>query len=522
MQLLPAAISDPGLLRDAKRLRGLHLALEAGVFLLVAGSAAAFGAVHPEIYTHVWTACLGLGALALAAAAVSARLRRSLGPARLVLDGAGRWTALPPGIAGGSDLWSCDLGRLARHAPLLLPGVCFFAWAALQLVPLPPALLASLSPGRAAFEPDARQAWLPLSVSPADTRRGLAFLAAALLAHLAAATALAPCGARARFLRGLSLLGLAFSLIGLVQLARGSTLIYGVFEPHEGGGSIFGPFVNRNNFAGYMLMVIPASLSVFAGALEHAARAAKGEKGWRRAVQVLDTPAGTALIAWALPVLVGTAALLATHSRGGLLAFLGSLALLAVRLPRTGTLWLAGLAVATTLSGLGLERIEDRFARVSTESLTRTLVWKDSLERSRAFRAAGTGFDTYSAALASASPWSLPLGATPWPGGGSPLEVLGPRGGRRSPAATGGRFWYREAHNDYLQVLIETGIPGLMLALWAAVAALRAVRADPWLLAALTGVLLQEFVDFGLQIPALGLLFVTIAALPPRSEAPPG
>jgi O-antigen ligase len=522
VQILRGAISDPGPLRDAKRLRGLHLALEACLFLVVAGSAAAFGAVHPEIYTRVWAACLGLGALTLAVVAVSARLRRSLGTARLMLDGAGRWTALPAGIVGGGARWSRDLGGFARRAPLLLPGACFIAWVALQLVPLPPSLLAALSPGRAAFEPQPHASWLPLSVSPPDTWRGLAFLGAALIVHLAAFVALAPNGARARFLRGLSLLGLAFSLVGLVQVARGSTRIYGVFEPHEGGGSIFGPFVNRNNFAGYMLMVIPAALSVFSRALETATAAARGEKGWRRPLQILDTPDGTALVTWAVPAFAATAGLLATHSRGGLLAFLGSLAVLALRLPRARALWLAALAVAATLSGLGLERLEDRFAHVSTESLTRTLVWKDSLERSRAFRAAGSGFNTFAAALSSASPWSLPLGATPWPAGGSPLEILGPRGGRRTPAAIGGPFWYREAHNDYLQVLIETGIPGLMLALWAAVAALRAVRADPWLLAALSGLLLQEFVDFGLQIPALALLFVAIAALPPRSEALPG
>lgn len=516
--MLRGVLSDPDLLRAAQRLRVLHFALELGLFLLVAGSAAAFGAVHPASYTRVWLACLGLGMLTLARSIVAARLRRSLGPVRLRLDFEGHWSATPVQATPNPARWSCELGHGARHAPLLIPGACFIAWVTFQLVPLPLTLLGILSPGRHAFEWASSDGWLPLSVSAPDTRRGLAFLVAALLAHLAASTALARDEARALFLRGLSLLGLAFSLLGLVQLVRGTTSIYGVFEPHEGGGSIFGPFVNRNHFAGYMLMVIPVALAVFARALDAAAAEARNERGWRRLAHVLDTRAGTALIGWSMPILAATAALLATHSRGGLLAFVASLALLSLRLRRMGVLWAAGLAVAAAFSGLGLERLHDRFARTSIESLTRTLVWQDSFERSRAFRLAGTGFNTYAAALSNAEPWSLPAGATPWPAGGSPQEVLGPREGRRSPPAIEGHFWYREAHNDYLQVLIETGIPGLLLVLWGVAAVLRGQRQDPWLLAALVGVLLQEFVDFGLQIPALALLFVVLAAMQPRRE----
>jgi O-antigen ligase len=514
-----AAVSDAGLARAAARLRALHLTLELGVFLLVAGSVAAFGSVHPAAYTRVGIGCLGLGMLALARSVVAARLRRALGPVRLALDAGGRWSAAPAASAAGPARWSCDLGRRVPRAPLLVPGACFIAWVAFQLVPLPPELLGVLSPGRVSIETGSADAWLPLSVSAHDTRRGLAFVVAALLAHLAAGAALAGAGARARFQRALSLLGLALSLLGLVQLAHGTTRIYGVFEPHEGGGSIFGPFVNRNHFAGYMLMVIPVAFAVFARALDAAAAEAGKRRGWRGLAQALDTRAGTAVIGWSLPILAATAALLATHSRGGLLAFLASLGLLSLRARRAGLLWVAGMAAAAALSGLGLERLQDRFSRTSIESLTRTLVWRDSLERSRAFRLAGTGFNTFAAALSSADPWSLPAGATPWPAGESPQEVLGPREGRRSLPEVEGSFWYREAHNDYLQVLIETGVPGLMLALWGAAVVLRRVRHDPWLLAALVGVLLQEFVDFGLQIPALALLFVVLAAMRPRRKA---
>jgi O-antigen ligase len=73
--------------------------------------------------------------------------------------------------------------------------------------------------------------------------------------------------------------------------------------------------------------------------------------------------------------------------------------------------------------------------------------------------------------------------------------------------------WYREAHNDYLQLLLETGVPGLLLGLWAATATLLAARRDPWLLAAVAGALLHALVEFDFQIPAIPVLFVAIVAL---------
>jgi hypothetical protein len=54
---------------------------------------------------------------------------------------------------------------------------------------------------------------------------------------------------------------------------------------------------------------------------------------------------------------------------------------------------------------------------------------------------------------------------------------------------------------------VSTGVPGLLIALWAAVAALGAVAA----------VLMHAFVDFDLQIPAIPVLLVCLVGL--RYEA---
>ena len=173
--------------------------------------------------------------------------------------------------------------------------------------------------------------------------------------------------------------------------------------------------------------------------------------------------------------------------------------------------WLVALVVVGVVaSWWGFERFGARLARSSVEAGGRTEVWRDSLERMDGLWLVGTGFNTFGPAMSRVSVWQLPEGATPWPEWFDPSG--GGRFGFRTPVGVEGMPWYREAHNDYLQLLVEAGLPGVFLALWAIAAAWRATRDDPWLLAALTGVLLHSLVDFPLQIPAVTVLFVVLAA----------
>jgi O-antigen ligase len=162
----------------------------------------------------------------------------------------------------------------------------------------------------------------------------------------------------------------------------------------------------------------------------------------------------------------------------------------------------------------GLDRLEARFAQVAADAPGRTRVWMDAVRRMEPREwLLGSGLNTFATREGRVAPFTLPQGATPWPAELAAAAEGGGRPGYRVPPDLPGLNWYREAHNDYVQLLVETGLTGLLLGLWAALRALKAARRDPWLLAAVAGILLQEGLDFSLQIPAVAVLFAVLTGL---------
>jgi len=482
----------------ARCLRVASRVLEGLVWLIVAGSVAAIGSVHPWAYVPLWIACLVTAAVLALRTAMAFSLKRSLGSHLVAFHLSGRWLVLDPLPGYENQGWSFDLRRPPlSSAPLLLPGLAFLGWVGAQLA-------------------------LAQTLAPADTRRGLAFVASLWALHLAAAAAFEEHGARVRFRRFVTVLGLVLAVVALLQAAGGSLRIYGFFEPLE-HGAIFGPFVNRNHFAGYMLMVVFTAFGLLARAWRRYRRRLGERPNLRRVLVALAVPEAQALIYATLPAAAAAAALIATTSRGALLAFAGGLVLAGLGLRRGGGVPAWGLALALVvmaLSWFGLERIGVRFNEATSDAPGRLAVWRDSLGqmKGRAWLT-GTGFNTFALSMSHATPWRLPTGATPWPEEIEAAVRAGDRVGTRALTGLADMAWYREAHNDYVQTLVETGIPGILIALWAAFAVLASVRRDPWLLAAVAAVLMHSFVDFDLQIPAIPVLLVCLAAI--RTDAPP-
>jgi O-antigen ligase len=429
------------------------------LFLLVAAPLA-LGSVHPPAYLPLVAASLVLGVVSFA----RARRRRAGGH------------VVPP--VPGTRL------ILAFHALVVL-----------QLVPLPPFLLGVLSPGTARFHsefslvPD--QGLHPVSVNPADTARGLLFVAAVASLYATVYRELGEGRWRLRLARAVVLTGAAMTLEALVQAATSGSRIYGLYRP-DADWAVFGPYVNRNHFAGYVVMAIPLALGFTAeAARELRAAFQRRRAGWL----AFGDPEGSQAVRRGAEAVVLIVGLAASRSRGGLLAFLVSLA----ALPRAFHRAWRGLLVITLVLLASAAFVDLGPLRRGFESrgihASRLVLWADILPMVRSFPVLGCGLNAF---------------ATAYPRHQTVLRAE----------------WVGQAHNEYLQALVDTGILGvgllvalLFLVLRAAWLAAPRSPLDAGILGALLALAVHNLVDFNWQIPANAATYASLAALAVRRAA---
>jgi len=270
--------------------------------------------------------------------------------------------------------------------------------------------------------------------------------------------------------------------LGILQHLTFNGKLYWFREMHY-GGIPFGPFVNRNHFAGFAELVLPMSLVPL----------------------LLGRVRRERLAIVSILAVIPVSALLLSASRGGIISFGGELAflLLIIVLKRAHgrQMYLAGavlLGAFALVSWLGVNQILTRFASLQTLEVTQSKrasmrhgTWRIFLDHP----VMGTGLGT----LQQVYP---------------PYETL-----------YDGKI-VNHAHNDYLETLAETGVLGGICCLWFLavlfINALRllknegdsfanTLRLSGW--TACCGLLVHSLVDFNLRIPSNLLLFMLMSLL---------
>ena len=392
----------------------------------------------------------------------------------------------------------------ASVRPLALAFAGVIGATTIQLVPVPQSVLQVLSPRTVVFASQYSPAAvaghaIPSSIQPDATAIALGALCALGLLVFGALRRL-----KRRDLPRLAgclvVVGTAVAVEGVVQYAVSPQRIYGFWSPSGENPSYFGPFVNRNHFAGWMLMVLPLGLG-FVAHLGANQVAAAGRR-WRHHVSWLSSKEGSLVLLAAFGVCVMALSLYLTKSRSGILA-LGAAAVAAIWLAsrwsrsRSMTAGVALTAAALLLAGLALlgpARVTERFASAGdTPFAGRAGAWSDALQLAKNFPVTGTGLNTYGTAMLTYQSHSADK-------------------------------WYSAAHNDYLQLFSDGGLLVTIPVLVFFVVFVREVRAGLradrtrhtiWLrLGALTGmtaIAVQELVDFSLQIPGNAAMFAALA-----------
>jgi len=457
-------------------------------------------------------------------------------------------TVLLPWAFGGIEIWAYRLAgllivvaatlrigsangldrRLRRVRMLLVPAILMLVLAALQLLPLPPSLLAGLSPKAHALyattfpgyetgrvedpiaglealalaqvpevdgiaDPRGANAplsdtlggrwdgWRPVSLAPAFTLERIFWYVPLLIAFLMFLAGSHDTERRRVFQAVLFLDFLALALFGLVFAAIGNDKLFWVRSTVQ-DTTPFGPYVNPAHFGAVMELALPWVVAAAWSALRLKRRAPLP-------FPILAATAGCCLAAGLLSgslaaVVLMTAALVAVglvlQPRQGIRR------LLAVGLA-------GGAAIASLL--LALTGLGGRLARVlelgpgGIADIERLAGWRAAWAMLGDFRLTGAGIGAFREVF--------------------PIY-----------APAGGDARMRHLHNDYFEIVVETGWTGAVLLAWLIVAfawlALRNSKrslTSNGLLIGLACLFVHALVDFNHQIPANALLFVAAAGI---------
>lgn len=277
--------------------------------------------------------------------------------------------------------------------------------------------------------------------------------------------------------------GSVYAFYAILQYVLSPGKIYGIYDASF--ASPFGSFVNRHNFAAVIEMTIALPLGMlFVGAVTRDKRFIYG-----------------------IAILIMAVALLLSGSRGGLVAFVAQLVVIVLATRRSSStkgtlikgvlvLLLVGVAVVGTMLIGG----ESSLTRVS-ETATASDV---TSERSHIWSVSSKVISEH-----------FPLGAG--------LGAFGVAYTKHD--TSGGYFRVDQAHNDYLQIVTDAGLVGVvLLAAFVIIFVMisrRALRTRNTFrrgtglgaIVGCSGILVHSMFDFVLHIPAVTFLFLLLLAL---------
>jgi O-antigen ligase len=375
-------------------------------------------------------------------------------------------------------LWAYDAlfsGSLRLNKSLLqIPLYCLFLFGIIQIIPFGYIETAELSgiPRTLSNEPN----WTKLT---AFHILALSFIFSALLIFVDSAKRLK------KIVLIVTIFGFIYSFYAILQMVLSPTKIYGIYEAAY--AAPFGSFVNRHNYAAFMEMTIALPLGlIFCGAI----------------------PKDKRLLYLTAIGIMGISLIL-SGSRGGLVALVAEVifvATLTTNMAKSGTLivrlGLTGLLFAVIIAGSvyiagGGETSLTRFSESATSkdiTTYRSHIWAISIEAIKENPIVGSGLGSFGSAYAKHD-------------------------------TANGMERVEQAHNDYLQVLADAGIVGLIIGIFFLFQLFKTGRKSiktqnlyrrgvaVGAFAGCFAVLVHSIFDFVLHTTAISLMFLVLMAL---------
>ncbi|MFQ5786945.1 MAG: O-antigen ligase family protein, partial [Thermodesulfobacteriota bacterium] len=292
--------------------------------------------------------------------------------------------------------------------------------------------------------------------------------------------------------------GFCISLLGILQKLTGTKDIYWVRDASY--STHFGPYVNRNHFAGYIGMVIPVALGLL---VSRFASVAFFKNADRRSIAAKFQSHFFANLLLTFVIVIMISALFLSLSRGGIMSFAVAVVAFCTLIGFTrlrtimGRGWriMASVIVITFvfLMWLGLDPVLNRFSNLSPG--VRNDVYLDTINMTKNFPIYGTGMGTFQYI---------------YPG----YKTLQ------------NQLYYDHAHNDYLELISDSGLVGFVVVLSGIIMFFWKTLARWWErrhyyakgvasggVCSVIAILAHSFTDFNLHIPANALFLSIILGL---------
>jgi O-antigen ligase/tetratricopeptide (TPR) repeat protein len=395
-------------------------------------------------------------------------------------------------------------GAALYRIPGIVPLLLLLAYLCLQLVPLPAGVIRLISPQTYSLygtsAPAVGQAgWRPLSINARATVMELFRLASYAAFYILTVQLLSRRDLLKRTVAAIAIFGAVLSLFAILQQVLSNGRIYWIRELTQ-GGAFFGPYVNRNHFAGLMEMIFPVVFCLF---LFHKPDFSGGSFRERISGIFDGEMANVSILLGFSAVLIGTSVFLSL-SRGGVVSLSLSMLVMSILLMRREKkrkqirLFILILSLVVLCVGwFGWKPIIERFEPAGRSEISdlRVSIWKDSVGIIKDFPVVGTGFGSY-------------VNIYPKYRSIFDDELL------------------NHAHNDYIELLADGGVIASALFGWFLFEVLLtsyrafARRRELYSIYVFTGsvtglvsILFHSVVDFNLQIGANGLYFFFLLGL---------
>jgi len=392
------------------------------------------------------------------------------------------------------------------ETPGIVPLLFLLGYIMMQLIPLPPGIVRAASPEtyrlyRETVFLDGPVRWMSLSINRENTLTEFFRVSSYVAFYILAVQLLTKKEFMKKTLAITVFFASGLSFFAVLQHLLSNSKIYW-FRQLTQGGSLFGPYVNRNHYAGLMEMLFPLVLGLF---LFYKPQV--HYRSFREKMSGLFNLKETNIyIVLGFSVVLIATSIFLTLSRSGIVSLCISLILFGILFlyrgmdkKRAVVIVVISLLIVLTVGWFGWSSLFERFGAVKDSqgniAELRLTIWKDTINIIKNFPIAGTGFGTF---------------VNIYPG----------------YRTVSGDSVAEHAHNDYLELLSDGGIIAALIIGWFLIVFFyksflvfskrREIYSMLMFIAAVTGMFglfIHSITDFNLHIGANGLYFFFLMGL---------